>query len=371
MWNLFVRSLIRHTKETKTVSILLLLGLYVAVLCMSLMLGYAMGQYETIAGRSEYATLTIEPGNDILEDLYSFVNVLDQRHGDSISNILLVSRYSDNSVVIGWFGTEGRRWFPFTMGRFFTEEEQANGDNVAFVSDSYVQSGASSDAVYLYETPYRIIGTGWIDVYNIQSAISQNALFNLSDLDQNSSNFMIIPWIPYIESTVPELIMVHFDYASNADLKEYQKELNGIYPKSSVYLPTQNSDDELYSENIIGIIRAIILGLIACTTIIQLMSQWIGFYRRELSVYHIVGMTQLKCSLLLSGHWAVYYLAASCLAVTTHYFCLSILDIINANYMPALLPLLIVLGLLFISTILFSFRYVAKILHINGGGESS
>ena len=370
MWNLFVKSLIRHAKEAKTVSFLLLLGLYVSVLCMSLMLGYAMGQYETIAGRSEYATLTIEPGNDILTDLNSFINELDQCYGYSISNILLVSRYSDNSVVIGWVGTEGRRWFPFTMGRFFTDEEQANGDNVVFVSDSYVQSGVSSDTVYLYEMPYRVIGTGWIDVYNIQSAISQNAVFDLTDVDQNSFNFMIIPWVPYVESTVPELILVHYDYASNADLIEYQKHLHDIYPESSIHLPTLNSDEELYSENILGIIRACILGLISCITIIQLMSQWIGFYKKELSVYHIAGMTQFKCSLLLSGHWTVFYAIATSLAVTTHYASLSILDIVNANYMPALIPLLIVIGLMFILTIVYCFKYVAKILDIRGGGGS-
>ncbi len=87
----------------------------------------------------------------------SFLNDLDRRFGASVSNILFLPRHTDGSAVIGWLGTEGRRWFPFTMGRFFTAEEQANGDHAAFVSDSFVQAGGSVDSVFLYDTPFRIV----------------------------------------------------------------------------------------------------------------------------------------------------------------------------------------------------------------------
>ncbi len=173
-----------------------------------------------------------------------------------------------------------------------------------------------------------------------------------------------------MENEDPELILVHFDYASRADLRKYQAILGDVYPESSILLPDRNSDEELLSENIRGIVRAAVLGLIAFITIVQLMGQWIGFYRKELAVYHIAGMTRLRCSLLLGGHWTVFFIIASGLAVATHYACLSFLDLVEADYMPAVLPLLIVLGVIYITTILYSVKFVSRVLGIRGGGEA-
>ena len=371
MWHLFVSSLFRHTKETKTVSALLLVGLYIAVLCMSMMLGNAMAQYETTAGRSEYATLTFDPGVSILNDMESFLKKMEVLYGDTLSNILLLSTCSDDTILIGWEGTEGQRWFPFTMGRFFTKEELLEGELTAFVSDSYVQSGNNPDVVPIHDMSFQIIGTGWIDEYNIRSGISSEVAGELFGTYDPSRKFLIVPAKLYFAKEIPELICIHFDYASRADLIEYQKSLEGNYPDSSIYLPDLNSNKELISENIKGIVLATTLGVIACITIIQLMSQWIQFYRKEMIVYHTSGLTRAKCTLLLWGHWTVFFVIASCLAIMTHFISLSFLSIVEANYMPAVPSLLIVLGAIYILTLLFSYKFIMGVLDIQDGGEAA
>ena len=371
MWHLFVSSLVRHTKETKTVSALLLVGLYIAVLCMSMMLGNAMAQYETTAGRSEYATLTIDPGNSILNDIESFLGKMDSLYGDTLSNILLLSTYSDDTILIGWEGTEGQRWFPFTMGRFFTKEELLRGELIAFVSDSYVQSGHNPDVVSINDMEHQIVGTGWIDEYNIRSGISSEVAGELFGNYDPSRQFLVVPSKAYFLKEIPDLICIHFDYASRSDLEEYQKLLSGTYLDSSIYLPDLNSNEELVSENIKGIVLATTLGIIACITIIQLMSQWIQFYRKELLVYHTSGLTRTKCTLLLWGHWTVFFVIASSLAIMTHFLSLSFLSIVEANYMPAVIPLLIVLGVIYILTIFYSYKFIMGVLDIQDGGEAA
>ena len=162
MHNIFWSSFFRSGRTRRPVSIMLFLGLFVAVLCTSINLGYAYRQYVFTAGYSEYATLSLIPGEDVLADLDGFADFLNKQYSDTLSNVLYLTQAEENQTLIGWQGTEGNRWFPYTGGRFFTEQEQLDGENVVFITRSYYAQSEIIESMEISGETYRVIGSGWI-----------------------------------------------------------------------------------------------------------------------------------------------------------------------------------------------------------------
>lgn len=368
MGTIFIKSLYRNIRRNRTVNLMLFLGLFIAVFCISIMLGFAFGQYETVAGYTSYATLSIIPNEDMLSDINDFPALLEELYGKNLANVLYISRNNKESLLIGWQGTSADRWFPYTAGRFFTEQEQNMGEKVAFVSQNQNLSSIDIDGEV-----YEVIGSGWIEKYNIKIAISDNVKIDIfsSEAEGNDETYIqIIPYKCFTQNSIPILILIHFDFASTKDLLTYSQILQEKYPNTEIYLPNEDSDEILIYQQIQGIIRALILGLIAGITIIQLAHQWGEFYKKELYVYYLCGMERLKCWFILLGHWAIYFIVASITAIAVHKLCFPFLNIIEADYSPQIIPLVIVLILLFGITSIFSFRGVMSHLYSQGQGEA-
>lgn len=372
MCNLFFRSLKRHLLKDKTVSVILFFGVFVAVLCISISLGYATGKYTYTARSPRYATITVQPGAELLSDIQAFPEKIDELLGESISNILYLDRDSDSCVIIGWQGLEAQRWFPITGGRFFTEEEQSEGSKVAFISYEYLEQNNETSIVLFSDDLYSVVGTGWIAEYNIRSAMSKDTLpilFPSKEGETTETYFKVIPYRAFLSNSIPDLILIHFDFASTADLLKYSEELSSYFPDSSFSMPQRNSDDVFISENINGMVRSIILGLIASITIVQLAAQWMVQYKKEMLVYRICGMRKRTCILILLGHWAIVFVFASVVAVVTHNLCSPLLKVMDANFKPELYPLAIVLFLIYITTSLMTVSKMRDVLNTQGKGE--
>ena len=376
MGRLFFGSLKRHILSNKAVSAMLFLGVFVAVLCISIILGYAMKQYFYSTSSPEYSTVTVEPGAELLADVRSFPQEMDTLFGSAISNVLYLVRESPSSVLIGWQGSEPDRWFPMVSGRFFNEQEQREGAKAAYISYEYIGKIPEKE-IELFSDTYEIIGTGWIATFNIRSGISDQAqavLFPERDLSpEEQANveetlFTILPYKTFLSNVSPALILVHFDHASRSDLLRYSEILRARYPDSRISFVSKDSASSYNFNNQNAMIGALFLGVVACITIVQIMEQWLAFYRKEMMVYRICRMRKFTCVLLLWGHWAMVFIAGSIAAVLAHILCFPILEVIDADAAPAIGPLLIVLLLVYLATILLTGKKVSNILQIQDKG---
>lgn len=370
MNTVFWNSLFRQGKTKGPVSMMLLIGLSVVILCISIMLGYTFGQYETTAGYTSYATLTVVPGVDIDADIVDFSTWIDDQYGDSVANVLYITKINVNEILVGWQGNSANRWFPYTSGRFFSEQEQLNGENVTFISDNYYTKSAVIEAVNINGASFRVIGSGWIEKFNIQTAIAKDCPVNIFSSDTDEAPYVkIIPYKPFTENYSPDLILLHFDFASTRDLEQYANEIITVYSDSEIYFPNNNSDDVLTTQQISGVTRALMICIIASITLIQLARLWGDTYKSELYVYHICGLNRRKCMLILLGHWTIYFSTASLAAIALHILWFPFLTIVEADYAPRIGPLMIVLVSLYCITAIFSFREIRHSLYSGSKGD--
>lgn len=370
MYTVFWNSLFRQGKTKRPVSIMLLIGLSVTILCISLMLGYTFGQYETTAGYTSYATLTVVPGSDIGANVVNFSTWMNEHCENAIANVLYISKTDENEILIGWHGNTANRWFPYTSGRFFTEQEQLTGENVAFISDNYYAGAALIDEVDINGEIYKVIGSGWIEKFNIQTAIAKDCPVNIFSTGPDETPYVkIIPYKQFAEHDEPDLILLHFDFASTKDLKKYAREIESVYSDTKIYFPNNNSDDVLTTQQISGVARALMICIIASITLIQLARLWGDTYKSELYVYHICGLNRLKCMLILLGHWTIYFSTASLAAIALHVLWFPFLAIVEADYSPRIGPLMIVLVSLYCITAIFSFREIRRSLYSGSKGD--
>ena len=371
MVQLFWRSFCRQIRRNGSVSLVLLIGMVVSALCISIMLGSAQGQYRLVAGYSEYATLTINLSESGSEEGKKIAEMLPDTFGDSIANVLYLTVSGEDILYIGWQGYQQERWFPHTAGRFFSSGEQARGDNVVYLSDSLYQTMAGQDTLSINGTPYQVIGAGWIAPYNIWKGIS--SLSPVSCIPENmtaaESTILVFPYRNFLEHLTPTQVLVHFDSASMAQLQDYRQAILAQFPEVSIYLPGNDSGVVLSQEQWIRGVLGIILSLIAGITILQLMREWVVFFRKELYVYHLCGLSKGKCLCLIYGQWLLYYLLGAAIAVAIHRVMFPLLSPFYANYLPSAGSYLVVLLALLVLTVASSLRAVKASMDMTKGGR--
>lgn len=336
MSHLFLHSMRHQLTRHKSISILLLGGVMIAIYCISVMLGLAVGQYRLSTGNNRYATMTVDPGNTILNDMHSFSTTLDELSWNGIANVLYLTSLSDTNILIGWQGTTARRWFPITTGRFFNEAEQSAGTTVAFLSDNQTKNNLALKEISVGDHSYEIIGTGWITPINIAAALSSQSKMQLIRPEHTSQtlSFTILPFTCYQKEFQPSQILIHFNAATYAELQMYADKLSSKFPDSAFYLPDRNSDTLLKENQIKYGILGLFLCMIAGITVIQLMREWLGLYRKELYIYYLCGMPKCKCLALIYGHWLLIFISAAALALGLHYCTFPLLKVVHADYLP-------------------------------------
>lgn len=364
MSSLFLSSLRRQFVNRKAVSMMLFIGVVVSVFCISVMSGLAVGQYRMHTGYNTYATLTIEPGSHTKENVQNITDFVLDLSNEGISNILLLSPYEENLFLVGWYGTGGNRWFPITTGRFFTAGEQEKATRVAFISDSLQKKHADQTQINIGTATYDIIGNGWIAPNNFDAAISGKSGVQLFLPDSTSQNtyFAIIPYRCYIEEFEPSLILVHFNAATYDELEMYANKIATKLPDSTTHLPRKNSDDVRSQAQLQYGVLGIMLCIIAGITVLQLMEEWIDSYRSEIYVYRLFGMKKMQCLCMVYGHWLVYFVLGTIVAVTLHYCAFPLLQTVYANYLPDAFVLCASLLALYLVSCLYSYKRISGVM---------
>lgn len=358
MHSLFFYSLKKRVSHYKTELLFLVVGVIIAVYCMSVMFGLAVGQYQLSIGSNTHATLTVNPGSKTKQTISDFIEFLENEYGNNVRNVVFLTNISRERIQVGWYGIDAETWFPVTSGRFFTADEQDSGEPVVFLSDSLRKNSINSKFEMIGDRLFQIVGSGWIVPYTFTAAISSKSGINIipPELTEQNLFFSIIPYKCYVDEFEPSQILVHFKSTSNEKLQKINLQLSAAFPDSEIYMPDYNSDDVLSESQVKYGLLGLILCAISGITIVQLMSEWFMLYHKELYVYTLCGMTRKRCVLLVYGHWFLIFSVAAIIAVLLHYFSFPLLKYVYANYPPRIVALLFILLVVFAVSGVYTYR---------------
>jgi hypothetical protein len=325
------------------------------------MLGIAVGEYKLATSSNTHASLTMDIGDETqsrIDDVLEYASGIAKK---GLVNVLFFDYEEGDSVLIGWYGTEGQNWFPLTSGNFFTEEEQ--GEYVAFVSDNTEKDILEQEEIYIGDEKFRIVGTGWIVPWSFATAISASSNIDfLKNADEVDVTFTIIPFERFVKKFEAQQILIQFNYASYSELENYAGMLKEKFPDSPVYVPDKNSDDVLRESQIRYGILAMLLCILAGVTVIRLMCEWISTYTKEINVLWVCGMRKSRCVLIVYEQWLFYFLTGSVAALLLHYLSSPLLGQIYADNPPVISSLIFALIFVFVLSILCTIRKVSKAL---------
>lgn len=365
---LFFRSFFRQLRRSWGVSLMLFLGMLVSALCISITLGSAAGKYDTATGHSECASLTVVLPDDGGKTAARLPDALVKLFGDEIANVLYLAPGQDNTFYIGWQGYEQQRWFPHVSGRFFTHEEQELGADVVYLSMEMPE--ASQSEITIDGAVCQVVGVGWIVPFNIYFAIAKDspAYPILTGYDTSDWKVYVRPYKAFLRQYVPVQVQVHFNRAALEELEEFQSLLQTAFPETRVELPPEDSGVVLREQQQFWGTRGLVLSLIAGITMVQLMREWTAFYRRELYIYHLCGLTRRRCRAMIYGQWFLCYAAAAGLALLVHRALFPVLEPAFADFLPRPGAYLGALLFLLLLTVAYSWRTVRACLDMTKRG---
>ncbi len=363
MLHLFFSSLRRQVRKSLAAVLFLIIGLTVACFCLSAAQGNAMQAYSYITCWTEYATLTIDQSGAAFQNMADFAAWIDTTYGDKVANVLYLTKEPTGEIYVGWQGTAATRWFPISSGRFFTEAEA--GDDLIFLQE---EDGAlDAEEFTLHGRPLHITGRGGILPFQFRLGISRDAPTQL--FSEDNTVIRILPYRLFAQMFRPCQILIQFDRLEAGEAAAAREAIQGLLPNAAVFLPNQDADKILSQEAIRGAREGLLLCLIAGVTILQLMTQWIGFLRKELYTYYLCGMWRSRCALLLYGQWLVYLLFSAGMGAGMHRLCFPLLKYFGASVMPKLGIYLLLVGVLYLLSVLCSLWSVRRTLsfHTQGG----
>lgn len=351
----------------KYASFLLLSGVVVCIYCISVMFGVANGIYDLANSNNRNATITVDVGEETGQNIGEIDEYVSKMSKKGILNVIYFTTVSKKQILIGWKGTEARMWFPITVGRFFDSREQENAQKVAFVSDSW-KSKYNKNEIEIDGESFKIIGAGWIVPWNFGAAVSSESSLKLFEEDDteikystdDDMEYVIIPFKCYEEKYVPEQIFIHLQGVTHSQLINYVNELSDKFPDSHFYMPDTNTDEILQENQIRYGKMAVVLCLIAGITVIRVMSEWIKFYKKDTYTLRLCGMTRLKSIMIIYGHWSMYYVLGSIIAIFLHYKTFPLLSLIYGDKFPNVYTFITALVTVYAVSVICTLRQTLK-----------
>lgn len=371
MLQFFIRPMFRQVRKSFAVVFFSLLGLTIACFCLSVAQGDAMQEFNTIAGWNEYATLTVDQGGGEFQDMDALADWIDETYGDAVANVLYLGRDSSGIVYIGWQGTQASRWFAMSSGRFFTDEEA--GAEVIFMQDD---DGASDAETFtLNGRELRIVGRGGFFPFHFQIGISGEAPTQVFSSDNGAGTgrgpvIRILPYRLFSQLFKPVQILIHFDKLDTREAGAAQKAIRERLPEARVFLPNHDPSPILTQKVLRGAREGLLLCLIAGVTILQLMFQWIGLLRKELYTYYLCGLTRGRCMLIVYGQWLIYLTVSAAAGAGAHRLSFPVLQYFEASVMPEWWAYLLLVGVLYLLSILCSLPEVLRVFTFHTKGEA-
>lgn len=337
MLKLYLLSLRQSMKSHKLLLSFILLGITAGMFCISMTLGSARGDYESSLNINYLTTITLSFNRDDPRRKEAF-SQLDGSFRKELLNTLYLTKAQDGTLLIGWDGSGHTNWFPHGSGRFFRQSEVRAKEKVAYItSDEYAELAKTgrTDSVTIDGSEYQIVGTGWISPFNLKYPISEASTQQLLQSEDNADyRFCIIPYSTFLETYVPELILVQFNHVDYATLAARRTQLAQMFPDAEVTMPSESSDQYLQVEkakrSAVGTLFAVIIGV----SVLGLMLEWLKLNRKQYYVYLICGATRRQMIGLILAEWFLYLLVGTCLAVAIHAALLPWLKPIGAGYLP-------------------------------------
>lgn len=280
-----------------SVKILLILGVIVSILSIRIMYGMASGEEELCMSVNLFTALVINP--DTANYSNESVEVIRDKSNHEVENLICITQINEKAFVVGWEGFSPTRWFAHTSGRFFSHDEEQQGIEVAYISESVYRNQSSPKEVVLDDRVYSVIGVGGIVDPTFQNVVPEESIVQLipdGPMDtQNPYTWVVIPYENYKECYVPDQILVHYLDITAKELKENVETLSEEFSKGQVLMPRYSIDEEnrkvLKEYNGLALF---VLGL-AMISLVQLLKEWILAEGERIRIYHLCGMSRMRC----------------------------------------------------------------------------
>ena len=334
----FLRNSILHQfRKSKSVIFFLVIGFGIAVFCISITFANLGYRRDSIIRLREYSTITFNPDTETKKNSRAVIEYAETISPKGVYNAILATPLGEGKYILGWKGFAYDFWMAPSTGRFFTEAEQDDAANVAYVSESVLNQLDDPTTVYLNNEAYQIVGDTLIvnhDFYYVVPEASDIQLFKdgREDLDLfNQYEFIILPYETYLKHYQPTQILIQFYDGTTRNMQRYERLLKERFPESTAYKPDRTPDEELnYRENQYRILSYFFCYAVLLT-LIQLIWEWIKLYKPIYVVYHAVGLSPLGCICLLYAQLMVYLFFGMLLSYGFFVFLRPSLDIMKIS----------------------------------------
>lgn len=333
MGKIFLFSIRRMIRQRCAVWFFLMIGMTLLSFCISVILGFVSRSYfnETQFGANASLAVWYGENGSNQEDIQQ---LLESTISEQAENILFISK-DKNMRLIGWKGFGIDQWFPHSTGRFFSEEEEKDGEMVAYIHhDKY---DALNRSMKYEGENYHIVGAGFLEAWNIYSPISNESLQTLFSMDNMELEIVLFPYTTYLMRKNPELVLIHFPNSTYSELKRRKEQLEDICQNAIVTMPRSNTDiflqEQVVSRGKIALIFMAVIGI----TMIQLITEWIIGNYKQYVIFYQCGIHRTKILMLTLLEWNIEVLICSQVAFCIHKFLMPVLKIVGADTLPIFL----------------------------------
>ena len=333
MGKIFLFSIRRMIRQRCAVWFFLMIGMTLLSFCISVILGFVSRSYfnETQFGANASLAVWYGENGSNQEDVQQ---LLESPISEQAENILFISK-DKNMRLIGWKGFGIDQWFPHSTGRFFSEDEEKDGEMVAYIHhDKY---DALNRTMKYEGENYHIVGAGFLEAWNIYSPISNESPQTLFSMDNMELEIVLFPYTTYLMRKNPELVLIHFPNSTYSELKRRKEQLEDICQNAIVTMPRSNTDiflqEQVISRGKITLIFMAVIGI----TMIQLITEWIIGNYKQYVIFYQCGIHRTKILMLTLLEWNIEVLICSQVAFCIHKFLMPVLKIFGADTLPIFL----------------------------------
>lgn len=350
--------------SNKLLTIIILLSITASLFCINVMLGYAEDRYRASYAASWFSTICINNVNNA--DYNEIRGSISEKYGYEIGSALCFSKLEDETILIGWEGSDPPSiWFPEMSGRFFTEDELGSTKELVYLSRDVYKSNQQPSAVSIGDVDYEVIGYGWIITINFLAAVGERSSQTILSSVNQDELFMIIPQLTYEQyGYSPEIILVHINEITYNQLAQLTADLQRDFPDIEFTQSDNNSDDMKTMQKIMYVPFGVVLSLIIGVSLIQMINVWLSETKKVTYSYIVCGTSRKRMLFILLAELLIFVAAGEILALTIQRLILPILSYIGVSYMPNVRDIIITAITAYVAIILLMFKRMAAHMDI-------
>ncbi len=314
-------SILFQFRKERSVIVLLISGICIAVICVLSTLGNFGYSADGISKLKEYSTITFNPDMNTQKNAKQVIDYAGSLSRKGLYNAILVTPLGEGKYILGWLGYGYDFWMAPTSGRFFTEEEQEKGLNAAYISECILNTLEDPNYLPLDGETYQIVGSTFIlnhDFYYVVPEESEVQLFYDGPEDQdifNQYKFIILPYETYMRKYQPKQILIQYYDGNYRNMQRYEEKLRAMFPSSTVYKPERIADEEIDIFSQRHEILSYVFCLAILLTLVQLIGEWIKLYKDDFIIMNQVGLSKSRIICTICLQLFVYLITGTILAI--------------------------------------------------------